>query len=143
MDESTGAYRRGIGELLISHEIERASRARSDLHLAFIEVEQPEATNHNLDAAAGDALLRRVFLGFQARLRPFDPIVRWGGAEFVSAIPGIGAEEARSRILGAQSDLAELYLGVAVSSGMAVLENDDTLTTLVGRAEAALAEGRL
>jgi diguanylate cyclase (GGDEF)-like protein len=140
LDESTGAYRRGIGELLISHEIEHESRVHSDMHLAVIKVGSPEASSDDLGDAPGDVALRRVFLGLQARLRPYDPIVRWDGDEFVCALTGVTAGDARGRVLGAQSDLAEQNPGISVSTGMAVLENDDTLTTLVGRAHTALVE---
>jgi GGDEF domain-containing protein len=32
------------------------------------------------------------------RLRPYDPIVRWGGDEFVCVMPGADADDARGRI---------------------------------------------
>lgn len=142
LDELTGAYRRGIGEVLISHEIERAVRTDSGLHLAFIDVDRLKETNDDLGHAAGDSVLRSVFAGFEARLRPYDPIIRWGGDEFVCVIPGTTAEDARSRVDAARSDLAQLAPPVSVSTGLSVLTDGDTLTTLVARADAALFEAR-
>jgi diguanylate cyclase (GGDEF)-like protein len=142
LDELTGAYRRGIGELLVSHEMERARRVGRILHLAFIDVDRLKATNDDLGHAAGDDILRRVFSAFQARLRPYDPIIRWGGDEFVCAIPGLTTEDALNRVLGARSDLAQLDPSISVSTGLAVLEDEDTLTMLVARADAALIEAR-
>ena len=142
LDELTGAYRRGIGEILIGHEIERARRTKSGLRLAFIDVDELKQTNDNLGHGAGDSALRRVFAGFQGRLRPYDPIIRWGGDEFICAIPGTTEEEAVGRVAAARSDLADLDPRVFVSTGLSTLEAEDTLTTLVARADATMIEAR-
>jgi diguanylate cyclase (GGDEF)-like protein len=83
LDELTGACSRGLGEILLRHEIERANRPEGDLTLVFIDADGLRETNDHSGHAAGDALLRSAFNGLQARLRPYDPIVRWGGDEFV------------------------------------------------------------
>jgi len=57
-------------------------------------------------------------------------------------MPGITAEDARSRVLAALSDLTQLEPSVSVSTGLAALQAEDTLTTLVARSDAALMEAR-
>ncbi|HEY5333594.1 MAG TPA: GGDEF domain-containing protein [Solirubrobacterales bacterium] len=141
-DELTGAFRRGIGEVLISHEIERARRSGSELQLAFIDVDRLKEANDTLGHAAGDNILRCVFAGFRVRLRPYDPIIRWGGDEFVCMIPGAAAEDALSRIAAARSDLSGLDPVIEVSFGLASLIEGDTMASLVGRADTALLEAR-
>jgi GGDEF domain-containing protein len=89
LDELTGAYRRGIGEILLRHEMSRAKRLGAPLTLAFIDADRLKETNTRSGHAAGDALLRQVCTGLQARLRPYDPIVRWGGDEFVCTVSGV------------------------------------------------------
>jgi len=142
LDELTGAYRRGMGEILLRHEIERARRSDGVLTFVFVDVDKLKETNDSRGHVAGDALLRDVFASLQARLRPYDPIVRWGGDEFVCPIAGITLEEAKRRIEGAQTDLGELRPGASISTGFATLRQSDTLATLVERADAALLEGR-
>lgn len=142
LDELTGAYRRGIGEVLIGHEIERALRTETELHLGFIDVDGLKKTNDSLGHAAGDAALRRVFASFHGRLRPYDPIVRWGGDEFVCVLPGATDEDVRERFAGALFDLERLDPPVSVSTGVAAVRADDTLSALVERADAALIEAR-
>lgn len=83
LDELTGACSGGLGEILLRYEIERANRPEGDLTLVFIDADGLRETNDHSGHAAGDARLRSAFSGLQARLRPYDPIARWGGDEFV------------------------------------------------------------
>jgi diguanylate cyclase (GGDEF)-like protein len=137
LDELTGAYRRGIGEILLRHEMSRAKRLGAALTLAFVDADRLKETNTRSGHAAGDALLCQVYDGLQARLRPYDPIVRWGGDEFVCTVSGVVPAEARIRIEQAEVDLASLDPEVSITFGTAAMETGDTLAALVGRADAA------
>jgi diguanylate cyclase (GGDEF)-like protein len=137
LDELTGAYRRGLGEILLRHEMSRANRLSSNLTLVFIDVDQLKATNTQSGHSAGDELLRSVFSGIQSRLRPFDPITRWGGDEFVCTVAGVQLAEAEARIEKAQEDLAACEPPISITVGFAAMEPGDTLTALIGRADAA------
>jgi diguanylate cyclase (GGDEF)-like protein len=137
LDELTGGYRRGLGEILLSHEMRRADRQGDELTLIFIDADDLKQTNASLGHAAGDVLLRRIFDGVQARLRSYDPIVRWGGDEFVCTISGISAAEARARIESTQVDLKELEPPVSVTFGLSTMEPSDTLAALMSRADDA------
>ena len=137
LDELTGAYRRGLGEILLRHEMRRAERQSGELTLIFLDADDLKQTNARSGHAAGDDLLRQVFGGVQAKLRPYDPIVRWGGDEFVCTISGISTEEARARIESAQANLSEHESPVSITFGLATMEPNDTLATLIGRADEA------
>jgi len=137
LDELTGAYRRGLGEILLRHEMSRANRLGGNLTLAFVDADNLKETNTRSGHAAGDALLQQIYKGLQARLRPYDPIVRWGGDEFVCTLSGANAAEAQLRIEQVDDDLAALDPGVSMTFGVAAMEPDDTLAALVGRADAA------
>ncbi len=141
-DDLTGAFRRGIGEVLVDGEIERARRDGGRLQIAFIDVDDLKGTNDTIGHAAGDSALRCVYAGFRVRLRPYDPIIRWGGDEFVCVMPGTDADDARGRIEATRTDLARLDPRVYVSFGLAGLQEDDTVTTLIERADQALFEAR-
>lgn len=73
----------------------------------------------------------------RARLRSFDPVIRYGGDEFVCALGGTDLAEAERRfdlIGGAiQTDA-----GVGISVGFAQLEPGDTVDDLTARADAAM-----
>lgn len=137
LDELTGAYRRGLGEILLRHEMRRADRQAGELTLIFIDADDLKQTNVRSGHAAGDALLRQIFNGIQAKLRPYDPIVRWGGDEFVCTISGISTADARARIESAQASLNELDPGVSITFGLSTMEPNDTLAALMSRADDA------
>lgn len=139
-DEPTGAYRRRIGEVLLHREIERTQGTKGSLALGVIVIEpaaQSEAAPGGDPARA--ALLGEVFRALQMRLRPFDPIVRWDANEFVCAIFGATAEQARHQLNGARSDISRDHSLAHVTGGCAVLVEGDSLASLVDRAMADLA----
>lgn len=137
MDELTGAYRRGMGEILLRHELARSKRLSASLTLAFVDADRLKEINTRSGHAAGDALLRQIRTTIQARLRPYDPIVRWGGDEFVCTVSGVIPTEARLRLEQAALDLGALVPPVSITFGLAAMESGDTLAALVGRADAA------
>lgn len=137
LDEVTGAYRRGMGEILLRHEMSRALRVDKPLTVAFIDADGLKGVNTREGHAAGDALLQSIYRALQARLRPYDPIVRWGGDEFVCAVAGASLDDAQARIEGAQGDLAQLDPKVTFTFGLGTMEAGDTIGTLVDRADTA------
>jgi diguanylate cyclase (GGDEF)-like protein len=141
-DDLTGAFRRGIGEVLIGHELERGRRAGDPLHLAFVDVDDLKGTNDSRGHGAGDDVLRCLHAGFRARLRPYDPIIRWGGDEFVCLFPAVDAADARARIEAARVDLRLLDPPVSITFGISSREDGDSVDALVGRADAALMAAR-
>jgi diguanylate cyclase (GGDEF)-like protein len=141
LDDLTGAYRRGMGEIAVINEIERARRSNQALVLAYIDSDDLKGVNDREGHAAGDALLRNLVVILRSKLRPYDPLVRWGGDEFICTISGADLDEARSRFEEVRGALAEEG-GAPVTVGLAALGEDDTLETLVERADAALLESR-
>jgi diguanylate cyclase (GGDEF)-like protein len=142
LDELTGAYRRGMGETVMGHEIERARRLKGDLTLAYMDVDGLKAINDRRGHGAGDALLRDLVKALRSRLRPYDPVVRWGGDEFVCAVSGTALEVAGGRFDEALKVLAVNQPGAAISVGLAALRDGDTLETLVERADQGLLQDR-
>lgn len=142
LDDLTGAYRRGVGAGILEHEIERARRSRGDLVLAFIDVDGLKDINDRDGHDAGDALLRAVTVSLRSKLRAYDPIARWGGDEFICAIAEIGLDSARVRLADAGRALNDAYPGASISIGLAGLRDDDTLQTLIDRADQELLTAR-
>jgi diguanylate cyclase (GGDEF)-like protein len=135
LDELTGAYRRGLGEVALSSEIERARRSENGLVLVFIDLDGLKELNDRDGHAAGDALLRDVVVALGAKLRPYDPVVRWGGDEFVCAISEAELEDASGRIDEVREVLAETQPQASMGVGLAALAQGDTLADLVNRAD--------
>jgi diguanylate cyclase (GGDEF)-like protein len=141
LDALTGAYRRGTGETALQNEIERARRKGDDLVLAFVDVDGLREVNNREGHSAGDSLLRDVVSSIRAKIRSYEPIVRFGGDEFVCAVGGLDLDEAGERFGAIQADLAERG-DTGVSVGLAQMRVGDTLAELIERADAALLDVR-
>jgi diguanylate cyclase (GGDEF)-like protein len=137
LDELTGAYRRELGRLALSNEIDRARRGDGRFVIAFVDVDDLKAVNDRDGHAAGDLALQVVVDTIRARLRSFDPIVRYGGDEFVCGLSGTDIVEAESRFVEiGRALVASAHVGISV--GLASLEADETADGLMARADAAM-----
>jgi diguanylate cyclase (GGDEF)-like protein len=137
LDDLTGAFRREVGWLALSNEIDRARRGDGRFVIAFVDVDDLKSVNDRDGHAAGDHILRTLVLAMRSHLRSFDPIVRFGGDEFVCGLGGADPDEVdrRFRLIGrsVQGDV-----GVGFSVGLASLKEGETLDELTARADAAL-----
>ena len=128
-----------MGRLALSHEIDRARRSDGRFVLAFIDVDRLKAVNDRDGHAAGDRVLQTVVREIRTRLRSFDPIVRYGGDEFVCGLGGTDIAEAKRRF-EAIGRAIEADVSVGISVGLAALAPDDTAERLTERADAAMLE---
>ena len=142
LDPLTGALRRDRGRTDLQHEIDRARRSDGRLTMAFVDVDGLKAVNDAHGHAAGDQLLRDVAAALRAGLRSYDLVVRYGGDEFLCALPGSDAEAARRRFAEVARSLTDMNPGASVSMGLAELKDEDTLDELIARADDALYRGR-
>ena len=131
-----------MGEVALQHEIDRARRGDGRLVLAFVDVDGLKAVNDRDGHGAGDELLKGVVSAMRAKLRSFDPIVRYGGDEFVCALAAADPADANKRFAEIRATLARDYDQAAISVGMAELRAGDTLADLVARGDAALYEAQ-
>lgn len=138
LDELTGIFRRGTGELALTHEIERSRRFGRPMFLAVIDIDALKTLNDTRGHAAGDELLCDVTAAITSTLRSYDITVRWGGDEFVCALSDVSLAVATDRIAGIQRTLEARRPGASISFGIAELADDDTLESLIGRADKAL-----
>jgi len=142
LDQLTGAYRREMGRMALSHEIDRARRSDGRFVLAFVDVDRLKLVNDRDGHAAGDRVLQAVVRCLRGRLRSFDPIVRYGGDEFVCGLTGTDLPEAERRFDAIAAAIeAEAHVGISV--GFAALGAGDTADQLTERADAAMLEIKL
>jgi diguanylate cyclase (GGDEF)-like protein len=142
LDCLTGALRRGAGEVALQSEIDRARREDGMLVLAFIDIDSLREINNREGHAAGDALLRDVVAAIRSSIRSYEPVVRYGGDEFVCAMSGVDRAQAESRFAEITDSLAEPGQTGGISVGLAELRPDDTLADLVDRADKAMFDTR-
>ena len=126
----------------MSRELERAHRTGATLVLAFIDVDGLKQVNDRQGHQAGDALLQLVGETLRANVRPYDVIVRYGGDEFVCAMPNLSLPEARARFEKITAALTAVDPEHSVTFGLANAEPTDSLHELIVRADDDLLEAR-
>jgi diguanylate cyclase (GGDEF)-like protein len=141
LDDLTGAFRRDVGNLALTNEIDRARRGDGRFVIAFIDVDGMKRVNDQDGHAAGDQVLRVLVSTLRSNLRSFDPVVRYGGDEFVCGLGGADLADVQRRfdVIGRS---LEREVGVRISVGFAALVEGDSLDELTARADAALLDAK-
>ena len=141
LDDLTGAFRRTLGMVALGHEVDRARRADGRLVCAFVDVDHLKVINDRDGHAAGDRVLRTLVEVMRRTLRSFDPIVRYGGDEFVCALGGADIADVTRRLEAIDRAL-KLESGTGISIGLASLAGEETLEEVMVRADTALLEAK-
>ena len=137
IDELTGAHRKEAGIVELEREIARATRTNQPFVLAFLDVDTLKATNDSLGHADGDQRLRQTAASIRAHLRSYDLLIRFGGDEFLCALPDVTMAQAAERFSLVNADLAAAQQG-SVTVGLAELRADDAVQELIARADDAM-----
>jgi diguanylate cyclase (GGDEF)-like protein len=141
VDDLTGALRRETGWLALAHEIDRAQRGDGHFVVAFVDVDGLKRINDRDAHAAGDQVLRTLVSTLRSNLRSFDPIVRYGGDEFVCGLGGADLDQVKRRFDAIGRSVQD-DVGVGISVGLAALTAGETVDQLTARADAALLDAR-
>lgn len=147
LDPLTGLYnRRAWNERLPP--LEQQARLRGvPLSVLFLDLDRFKELNDRYGHEAGDATLRRLAQAMRAELREQDAVGRYGGEEFVVALPGLDAARAAriaERIRRRLQEQAGDAQGIAstVSIGVADLGEGEDVAQLLRRADRAMYEAK-
>jgi diguanylate cyclase (GGDEF)-like protein len=141
-DELTGALQREAGRDHLARELARANRSGEGVVIAFLDVVGLKQVNDEHGHAAGDELLRGVGAALSDGLRPYDTVVRYGGDEFVCALPNVSVAAAVIRFEEVAALLATAFPGARVSIGLTAVETGESLDDAIARADRELYAGR-
>ena len=155
VDPLTGMLNRRFGLERLSEEFGRSVRAASALGVLMLDVDRFGDVNDAYGHLVGDRLLRTVALVTRAALRDGDVLSRYGGGQFLVALPGAGAAELslvaeRVRALVANATLVDgtrdvrvtLSIGGAAYPDSAVDSAEALLRLAGGALDAAKRAGR-
>jgi diguanylate cyclase (GGDEF)-like protein len=137
-DDTTGALNRRPGREQMQLLLDRAQREASALTFMFLDVDGLKRVNDSQGHGCGDALLAAVGSALRSSLRSYDLIVRYGGDEFICALPGGTTKTAEERLARVRSALDKLLPGATVSAGCAQLRPAETIDDVIRRADADL-----
>ncbi len=113
--------------------------------ILFMDIDDFKRFNDSYGHAVGDRVLRFVANTLNINSRPFDLVGRWGGDEFVAIIRNVTHQQLehlgnRLRVLVEKSYILQGNdkLHVSISIGATLVRDDDSLDTLLKRADALL-----
>ncbi len=147
LDPLTGAYNRRFGLTRVSEEFHRAARLKSSLGLVMADIDYFKFINDTYGHLAGDRVLSVVSDTIRRSLREGDVMVRFGGEEFLIALPGASAADTRrlaERLRGAISEMVvqdgDQQITTTLSLGVTSYPEDNIadLQRLIKRADDAL-----
>lgn len=145
-DSLTGLMNRRAFVAAAEREIERSERTEADLAVLLLDVDQFKQINDRLGHATGDVVLAALGSLLPRHARPYDVIARWGGEEFVLALPNTSSNDARSvaerlRRMIADADVRAPNgesVPVTVSIGVAARRKGESLDAMLDRADCAM-----
>ncbi len=118
--------------------------------LLFLDLDHFKQLNDHRGHNAGDRALVTVAAALAAELRPRDLLGRYGGEEFVAMLDGVGVEEAMQvatrlcrRVHRLEIPLRDEAQMLSVSIGVAVRRDEDSLESLIERADQAMYQAKL
>ncbi len=151
IDGLTGLHnRRWLDEALVRL-VDRNHRQRDPLSLIVIDIDHFKKFNDTYGHDAGDNVIVAVARTLIDKLRPTDLGARFGGEEFVMALPHtdlngamIAAERLRAAVEQAvvTSDAGEILPRVTISCGVSELKADDNAKTFLKRADECLYQAK-
>lgn len=147
-DSLTGLANRALLLDRLSTAMVRRDRAQVPLAVLFVDLDGFKAVNDRSGHAAGDRILTTAADRLRLALRPADTIARLGGDEFVIVAEVTSTTEGSELAARLVAVLAEPYdwdgtsILCPASIGVHMARNDDTLSSLMRRADGAMYEAK-
>jgi len=141
-DALTGAMSRNAILEVVQHELSRAKRGAAELSILMIDIDHFKLVNDNYGHQVGDTVLVNLIKHISKVLRQPAKIGRYGGEEFLVALPDTNAEQAilvANRIMEVVR-ISDASPKITISIGLATQDKaiDTTTDHLVMRADNAL-----
>ncbi len=145
--------RRWLDEVL-QYEAQAAVTEGRPLCAIMIDIDHFKRLNDTYGHSVGDAVLAMVARTLRSQFRPTDRVARYGGEEFTVVLPCTplaGAVQAANRVRRAiaeasfavpESSGASRTIPVTISAGVAEYRPQDTIATLLARADQALYQAK-
>ncbi len=146
-DALTGLSNRHTMEESFLREMKRCNKDERPISLIMVDVDNFKVFNDQFGHIAGDRALTAVADILLHQFRPRDLIVRYGGDEFAVLLPEVDekaammiADRVRREVCGNTGDGSDslIQIPIKISMGIAQLEPDCSLDSLIRAADAAL-----
>lgn len=143
MDGLTDLYNRAAFDDRIQDALDTYQRTGQSFSLVLFDVDRFKEINDSLGHIAGDKVLQKVAECLKETFRKDDFIARFGGDEFAVVIQNLKMDMAQERIHMFRKNLnkrrftsyARGDISITVSAGIALVEEGDTVESLIDRAD--------
>ena len=122
-----------------------ARRDNKSLSLIMADLDHFKEINDNYGHQVGDQVLMGIAGRIKASVRNIDTAGRYGGEEFIIVLPTTDmitaqqvAERVREQIASSPLSFGDNMIDLTISEGIATLNPDDTVESLIKRADSAL-----
>ncbi len=150
MDGLTSIYQRRHLMILLESELMRLTAQEEKCSIVMMDIDYFKKFNDQFGHLVGDILLRNLSQALQENLRPMDLMGRYGGEEFLIALPQTTLEEALQICERLREDIErkdfmvyEKHFKLTLSMGISHFPDDsEDLFSLVQMADQALYEAK-
>lgn len=149
-DGLTGLFTRGAFDVKIKEAYDNYTTLKKDFSIIVFDVNKFKQINDTLGHIAGDKVLKKISECLEESFRKDDFIARYGGDEFTVIIENLSEEMAKEKIdifnmnLKKRRFVSKKHgeVKLSVSSGMAKVMENDTIESMIDRADRAMYESK-
>ncbi len=147
IDPLTGLFNRSHLDAALEREFARAKRDKNPLAVMIIDADNFKLFNDGFGHLIGDQVLVEAGQLMSQLLRKTDVLARWGGEEFLIVAPNTDASGAldlaeKIRVAIAENKFSDEGLHLTMSIGVAVYSPDDSIVSLIQRADDGLYQAK-
>ncbi len=148
-DQLTGLPNRRYIDSFLSSKYKEYHELGIEFGVLFMDIDNFKLCNDTYGHDIGDDVLKMLAKTFLASTRSIDLIGRFGGEEFIAILTGLDqaglikkAENMRIQVAKSELRSGNQKINVTISIGAALIKQDDTVDTIVKRADAMLYQSK-
>ncbi len=147
IDPLTKLHNREYLEKYLSQKIEEAKKYSVPLSVAMVDIDFFKKINDTYGHLIGDCVLKEIANLLKEHFQS-DDVIRYGGEEFLIVMPFTPIKKAYEKLENFRKEVEkknfckEKKLNITISCGIAELSKDDTIQTLIDKADKKLYEAK-
>ena len=147
-DSLTSLYNREYMNIQLETLISKAKRDNSNLSLMLVDIDFFKKVNDTYGHQVGDTVLIAVANILKNKTRDIDMAVRYGGEEFIIILPNTNKDNSIKLATKLNREIENITFkelndnNITISIGISQFIKDDTMNTIIKRADDALYEAK-